>query len=144
MLEIAASIEIKATPEAVWAVLADLSAYPQWNPFLRTAVGDLVVGGRLSCRLHPENRRPIPFKPVVLVVDPGRELCWQGKLLAPGILDGRHSFVLWATGEGTVLRQGEVFTGILVPLLAKGLRATEDDFRRFNEALRERVETREP
>jgi hypothetical protein len=141
VLEISASVEIKAEPAAVWAVLADLPAYPQWNPFIRTAVGELVVGGRLSCRLRPGRGPGITFRPVLLTVDPGRELCWQGRLLMRGVLDGRHRFELQVVDGGTLLRQGEVFTGLLVALLRGSLRAAQNDFARLNEALRERVET---
>ena len=35
MRAISAAVDIAATPRQVWAVLADLDAYPQWNPFIR-------------------------------------------------------------------------------------------------------------
>ena len=35
MCTISATVDIAATPRQVWAVLADLDAYPQWNPFIR-------------------------------------------------------------------------------------------------------------
>lgn len=37
-------ITIKATPEKVWAVLTDFSAYPSWNPFVKSIKGTPVVG----------------------------------------------------------------------------------------------------
>ncbi|QMU78122.1 SRPBCC domain-containing protein [Streptacidiphilus sp. PB12-B1b] len=144
MLEIAASIQITGPPEAVWAVLADLPGYPQWNPFIRKATGELVVGGKLNCRIHPENAPSLSFKPVVLTVEPGRELCWRGMLLAPGIMDGTHRFVLEANDRGTLLKQSEVFTGLLTTLLGTPLRAVRKDFERLNEALRKRVEAGSP
>ena len=34
-----AVIDIAATPRQVWAVLADLDAYQDWNPFIQSASG---------------------------------------------------------------------------------------------------------
>ena len=31
-LHLTTKIDIEAAPEAVWAVLSDLPAYPSWNP----------------------------------------------------------------------------------------------------------------
>jgi hypothetical protein len=141
--EISVSIEIAAPPEAVWAVLADLPAYARWNPFLRQADGVLAVGERLRIRFHPENGRPITFEPVVISVEPGRELLWKGRLLLPGIFDGRHRFLLEETGAGTLLTQSEIFTGLLVPFVTRSLRSTVHDFTRLNRALKDQAEGRE-
>ena len=43
-----AGIEIGANPEAVWSILADFDAYPQWNPFLRSIEGELRKGSLLE------------------------------------------------------------------------------------------------
>nr|QQZ49034.1 SRPBCC family protein [Phenylobacterium glaciei] len=37
---------IAASPEAVWAVLADFARYRQWNPLNLEAHGDAVLGPR--------------------------------------------------------------------------------------------------
>ena len=42
--KISATIEIAAAPEQVWAVLADLASYPEWNPVFREASGQVAVG----------------------------------------------------------------------------------------------------
>lgn len=53
MRSISATVDIEATPERVWAVLGDLAAYPEWNPFIRSASGKLAEGGRLTLRMVP-------------------------------------------------------------------------------------------
>ena len=48
--EVSTSIEIAATPENVWAVLADLPSYPQWHPVFLSVTGQLAVGSKLSVK----------------------------------------------------------------------------------------------
>ena len=50
--EISDSIKIAATPETVWAVLADLDNYPQWHPSFHSVTGQLAVGSTLPGRRH--------------------------------------------------------------------------------------------
>ena len=49
MRAISATVDIAATPEQVWAVLADLPAYQEWNPFIRSASGQLTEGQCSPC-----------------------------------------------------------------------------------------------
>ena len=140
-LHLTTSTGIDASPEAVWAVLSDLPSYPSWNPFIREASGQLAAGERLDLRMQPEGGRAMRFRPTVLKAEPGRELRWLGRLVAPGVFDGEHRFAIEPTAGGSRLTQEERFTGILVPLLAKGLRKrTLPAFERMNEAVKERAE----
>ena len=48
-------VDIEATPQRVWQVLTDVSAYPQWNPFITSTEGTSGAGGRVSVSLPPLN-----------------------------------------------------------------------------------------
>ena len=48
MRTISAVLDIGATPQQVWGVLADLDCYPQWNPLIRPAPGELAEGASLT------------------------------------------------------------------------------------------------
>ena len=136
-------IEIDASPDAVWAVLADTAGYPDWNPFVRKLEGELREGARLETRIAPPGGREMTFKPVVLAVQPGRELRWLGRLLLPRLFDGEHSFRLEPLDDGrTRFVQSESFSGLLVPLLRSSLEKTQRGFEEMNAALKERVEAR--
>ncbi|AUG75788.1 hypothetical protein CFP65_0861 [Kitasatospora sp. MMS16-BH015] len=138
-----AEIEIDAPAEEVWAALADLPAYPDWNPFIREASGTVAVGETLVLRMHPAHGRPITFKPKVLAAERGVELRWFGKLLLPGLFDGEHGFRLSPTGTGgTLLVQSENFSGVLVPVTGGAIERTKEDFTALNEALKKYVENR--
>ena len=142
MRRIATAIDIAASPAAVWAVLTDFASYPDWNPFIRRLEGALREGARLIVTVRPPGRREMSFRPILLVVQPNRELRWLGHFLMPGIFDGEHSFVIEAASGGCRLHHEESFGGILVPLFGKMLADTERGFVALNEALKQRVEAR--
>lgn len=140
MREISTSVDIAATPAQVWGVLVDFPRYPEWNPFIREAAGETRAGQTLTLRMFPANGRPMTFRPLVLVANPGAELRWLGRLFVPGLFDGEHYFVLGAHDGGTRLIHGERFAGLFVPLLRKVIDRTVGDFERLNAALKARVE----
>jgi len=136
------AIEIDASPEDVWAVLADLGRYPDWNPFIPSIAGTLAEGARLAVRLAPPGGTGMAFRPTVLAATPGRELRWIGRLLVRGLFDGEHRFAIEPLGAGRVrFIQEERFTGLLVPLFARSLDGpTRAGFAAMNRALKERAE----
>ena len=136
------SINIDASPQAVWGVLTDFAAYPDWNPFMDRIEGTPTVGARLVVHMSPPGGRRMTFKPTVLAATPGQELRWLGKLGAGGLFDGEHSFVLTSNADGTThLIHGERFSGALVALFKGALKNTHAGFEAFNQALKQRVET---
>lgn len=133
--------DIAAPPETVWTELSAVPTYADWNPFITSARGDLVPGARLELRIEPPGGRAMTFRPTVTEVVTGERLEWLGRLLLPGVFDGRHSFRLEALEGGrTRLTQAEEFSGILVPLVGSVLQRTREGFEAMNEALRERAE----
>ncbi|MFI7576585.1 SRPBCC family protein [Micromonospora sp. NPDC049497] len=139
---ISTTIDIAASPQAVWEVLTDFAAYPDWNPFMRRIEGTAQVGTKLVVHLSPPGGRSMTFKPTVLTANPGQELRWLGKLGVGGLFDGEHSFVLTANADGTThLIHGERFSGLLAALFKGTLKNTHAGFDAFNHALKQRVET---
>ncbi len=142
MNELVTEIEINAPPERIWRILTDFSAFPEWNPFIRRATGDLVPGARLEVKLQPSGARGMTFRPTVLKADVNRELRWLGHLFVPGLFDGEHAFVVEPIGASRVrFVQRESFRGLLVPLLARGLETdARRGFEEMNRALKARAE----
>ena len=135
------SIEIDAPPAAVWSILADTSAYPEWNPFMSKLDGDLHPGGTLDVRIKPPNARPMSFKPTVLTAEREQELRWIGHFIVRGLLDGEHSFRIEPLGDGrSRFIQSERFSGLLVRFVKSTLDKTELGFAEMNAALKERAE----
>ena len=142
MKELRSEIEITASARRVWEILTDFAGFPQWNPFIRRARGNLVKGERLDILMQPSGAREMTFSPTVLNVETDRELRWIGHLLVPGLFDGEHIFTIEPLGTGRVrFTQQEIFTGLLVPLLARMLDSdTERGFEEMNNALKARAE----
>jgi hypothetical protein len=133
--------EIAAPAATVWAELSAVTEYAAWNPFITTFRGQLVAGSRLDIRIAPPGGRAMTFRPTVTAVQEGRRLEWLGRLVLPGVFDGRHSFQLEALGDGrTRLTQAEEFSGVLVPFTRTMLERTRAGFEAMNEALRLRAE----
>ena len=143
MKELRTEIEIQASAEKVWQILIDFANFPNWNPFMRRASGEPRVGARLEVFLQPSGARGMIFRPEVLKAEPNRELRWLGHLLVPGLFDGEHIFTIEPLGANRVrFVQREIFTGLLVPLFARGLHTeTLRGFEDMNHALKIRVET---
>ena len=142
MRRIDTSIDIAASPAVVWSLLADIAAYPEWNPFIIRLEGEVRVGAGLTVTAQPPGGKPMSFQPTVLTVEPGRELRWRGKVLMPGIFDGEHSFTLEPIAAGCRFHHNETFGGILVPLFRTMLDSTARGFVEMNEALKRRAEAR--
>lgn len=134
-------IEIAATPDAVWKVLADRAAYPEWNPFIVSSTGELTVGATITNVLKDTNGDETTFSPKLLAVEPGKELRWIGKLGFGGIFDGEHSFRIEPLPGGrSKLIHEEKFNGIAVPPSTGMLNDTiKPQFVAMNEALAKRA-----
>jgi hypothetical protein len=134
-------IDIVAPRERIWAILTDFAAFPDWNPFIRSATGEVRKGARLEVVLGAPGSKPITFKPVVIEAEASRSFAWLGRLGVRGLFDGEHHFELEELGDGvTRFRHYETFGGVLVPLTGKTLATAETGFVAMNDALKARAE----
>jgi hypothetical protein len=145
--EVSSSIKIAATPENVWAVLADLDNYPQWHPSYHSVTGQLAVGSTLTIRTtSPATGNPITLKVKVLAVE-DIELAWASKLL--GITTIKRRFLLRSADGGTELTQAGTYRGLggsRGPGGARGALKTIANIRgsymAINEAIKKQAEAR--
>jgi hypothetical protein len=147
--EIASAIQIAATPEDVWAVLADLGHYGQWHPAFTSVTGQLTPGSKLTiATTSPSTGNPITLKVTVVTVEPASELAWVSKLL--GMTTIKRQFLLRPAGGGTELTQAGTYRGLggsRGPGGARGALRTvaniKGSYVAINEAVKERAEARE-
>jgi len=135
-------IDIDADPHTVWDVLVDLASYPEWNPMVRKAGGEVRVGRRIRLHYEPEGQKKRTFKPLLLAVEPGRELRWRGQPGVRFLFESEHIYLLKQTPEGkTHLDHDMIFWGLLIPPVKSILeKATRQPFNDQNIALKERAE----
>jgi hypothetical protein len=72
------AIDIDATPDPVWHVLTDFSAFPSWNPFIVRVIGAPQEGARIEVRIQLPRARGRTFRPRIIAYEPYRELRWIG------------------------------------------------------------------
>jgi hypothetical protein len=142
MKELYSEIEIQASAERVWQLLTDFARFPEWNPFMRRASGEVKAGARLEVYMQPSGASGTTFKPTVLNAEPNRELRWLGRLIIPGLFDGEHILTIEPLDTNRVrFVQREIFKGLLVPLFARRLDTdTRRGFEEMNRALKARAE----
>jgi hypothetical protein len=146
--ELHTHIDIAATPERLWDVLMDLPAYPEWNPFVRSAEGTFAFGSSPSLTFAPLSpAMRVTVKPTVLEATPGRRLRFQvrfARLGVPGLFDAEHLLTLDPRDHGVVrLWEQARFRGLLAPLMTRSLnRHGGGAFAAMNDALKVRAEGR--
>jgi hypothetical protein len=146
-----ATVAIDAPLETVWAVMMDVDAYGEWNPFLFRAEcptppspGDPIV-------LHvrwPNGRTTRSPERISLVEPPHQDgstvraalaYVYEGLPARLGLVRGtRFQRLSQVPGGPTVYDTVEEFSGPLVPLA--GPKRVADGFRRHAEALKSRAE----
>jgi uncharacterized protein YndB with AHSA1/START domain len=116
-----AQIQIAATPERVWDLLANIDQWPKWNVLVQTAV--------LSGPLHPGSVFKWTSKGLTIIstlqeVAPNQRLTWTGKAFGTRAI---HTWEIAGTDQGVVLRTTESFDGWLPRLMPKTMQRTLDE-----------------
>jgi hypothetical protein len=140
--EVRTEIEIKASDEQVWRILTDFKNFPKWNPFIPKISGQLKKDARLKVRIQPPGDKGMSFRPLIVDVDPKRELRWIGRFAVPGLLSGEHIFMIEPLeGDNVRFVHREIFTGLFVLLYAGNFETNiRLGFEKMNQALKAQAE----
>ncbi len=140
-MQLRTEIEIRAPATRVYAALTDFGSYSEWNPYLKSVEGELLVGSKLRLVITAGDGSERVQKAALSQLEPDRLLAWESTLWWRGWFDGRHFFELFPLDrERTRLVHGEDLSGRLVQHMGRRLTSMARGFVGMNEALRRRVE----
>lgn len=113
-----AEVEIDASPEAVWAVLRDVDAYAEWNPFTPDVQTTLRVGEPIDMRVRMEKLGfTVSQRETVRAVDENERLVWGMEMLF-GLIRAERVQTLEPMPDGrTRYRTEDVIEGPLGPVV---------------------------
>ena len=117
-LECATSINVRATPQRIWALLTNAADFPRWNSTVTRITGTIAEGERLALQVAAAPGRT--FKPRVTRLLPERMMVWSDGF-AP-MFKGVRTFTLAANGDGTTtFSMVEVLSGVMLPMIKGSL-----------------------
>ena len=138
-IEIRTAIEIDAPRESVYAVLADLKSYSEWNPYHRKVEGKFEAGAPLTVDVLRPDGKQVEVPPHMLRIVENEEITWGGGL--HGIFYGEHSFLLESNSSGkTLLKHNESFSGIAIRFADLPPDVIAEGYHLMNVALKDLIE----
>jgi hypothetical protein len=142
--ELCTEIEIQASPEKVWQILADLDKWTEWNPFIQHAIGKAQVGEKVDITFKSGSKE-MTLHCTVVKVKPNKKLCWKYHVMLPGLFRGEHSFTIEPLDNNRVrFIDREIFNGLLVSAQAKDIDTnSRQGFEAMDRALKARAEQKQ-
>lgn len=108
---------IAASPEEVWAVLDDLDAYPEWNPFTVGMESDKRVGSPMVMQVNMSGQ-VLEQTEFIRVWEPNYKMCWGVEGDLPRAISGERCQWLEPLPDGTTRFVNEnLIAGTTTPLV---------------------------
>lgn len=136
-LQYAVAIDIKATPDKLWALLTNAADLPRWNSTVSSIEGTIALGQKIKLRVPIAPTRTFNLK--VSQFEPGKCLVFRDGM-AP-MFQGVRTYTLTARPDGvTEFAMAEVFSGLMLPMIAGSLPDFTPDFDRYAADLKREAE----
>ncbi|MCP4423276.1 MAG: SRPBCC domain-containing protein [Chloroflexi bacterium] len=129
---------IKASADKTWGHLTDFARYSEWNPFLRSAQGDLQEGAVISIQVA---NQPRPIKGKIKQLIPNARL--QLESIGPlGLLKALFTCEIVPLEDNRQVKftVNETFTGPLAKLFGSKLEQQSPLYSEMCQSLKTRVE----
>lgn len=118
-MQCAVSADIEAAPQTVWALLTRADDMLNWNSTLTSVEGSVEPGGTVRMQVPEAPGRTFKIKVTHFV--PNREMVWRNG--NPVMFLGVRTYSLTPSPDETSTRfqMTEVFSGLLLPMIARRL-----------------------
>ena len=132
---------VAAPAHEIWKLVGDLAHWKDWNPLYTEAEGTLAFGAPLKLTLVLPGRKPQVIRPIVESWTPDELIHWKLKMLGGLVRTIRYIEIEKLTDTGCIFSNGEIFDGLLGPLVARSMRgAIRSGFAAMGEAVKAKVE----
>lgn len=113
-------IEVPASPETLWDLMADIRSWPSWNPDVK----EVAVGGEIAAgTVFRWRAGPSSITSTLRLVDRPNAIGWTGRTFG---IDAIHVWRFEPGGATTVARMEESFSGLVARLLRRRLQRQLD------------------
>ena len=127
------SIDIKADPAIIWALLTNASDYPRWNSTIISIEGKIATGEKINLKSKLDPKRT--FKLNVKEFETNSRLVWGDAM-------GKRVYTLTKNQNGGItFFMNEKIGGPLFPLFAKMIPSFDNSFETFATDLKREAET---
>jgi hypothetical protein len=135
-LSYAVGNEIHAKPEQIWGYLTDAPAFPTWNSTVERVEGTIAAGQKIKLFVKIAPGRAFNLKVIEFV--PHSRMVWSdGNAMFRGV----RTYTLTPTAaHTTVFTMSEVFSGLMLPLIAGSLPDFGPEFERYAADLKRAAE----
>ena len=128
---------ISARPEAIWAVLTDAPAYPDWDSGVVRVEGRIAPQETITVVSEANPKRAFPVK--VTEFAPAERMTWSGGMPL-GLFKGVRTFTLAPENGATRFVMREEYTGPMLPLIWRSMPELQPSFEQFAGGLKARAE----
>ncbi len=132
------SVQIDASPDRIWAILLDGSAYASWDSGVERVEGTIARGQSIKVfsKIMPGRAFPVTVSELV----PDERMVWSGGMPL-GLFKGVRTFSLTPLPNGqTRFDMREEFSGPLLPLIWRSMPDLGPSFQQFANGLKQRAE----
>lgn len=138
-MDCAVSINIQAPPDRIWKLLTTAGDFPRWNSTVKSIEGKIALGEtvKLKATIAPERTFTLKVNEFV----PNQRLVWSDGM-AP-MFKGVRTYTLTPQANGsTDFTMVEVFSGIMLPMIAGSLPDFGPSFEQYAADLKRAAESR--